>query len=57
MLLADNGSDWFVTGTPDSRWNNDNLRQLRSVVGSNLEFVDASSLMVHPDSGQVAPGR
>jgi hypothetical protein len=54
MFLADNGSNWFMTGTPDSRWNNDNLQQLRSIVGSNLEFVDASSLMVHPDSGQVA---
>ena len=53
MFLADNGSDWFVSGIPDARWDNDNLRQLLNIVGSNLEFVDASSLMVHPDSGEV----
>ncbi len=53
MFLADNGSNWFISGTPDDRWDNDNLRQLRNIIGSNLEFVDASSLMVHPDSGEV----
>jgi hypothetical protein len=52
MFLADNGSNWYISGAPDARWNNDNLRQLRNIVGSNLEFVDSSSLMVHPDSGQ-----
>lgn len=56
MLLADNGSDWFVTGAPDPRWNNDTLRQLRRIVGNNLEFVDASPLMVDPDSGEVRAG-
>jgi hypothetical protein len=53
MFLADNGSNWYISGAPDSRWNNDNLRQLRNIVGSQLEFVDSSSLMLHPDSGQV----
>ena len=56
MFLADNGSDWFISGAPDSRWNNDNLQQLRSIIGNHLEFVDASSLMVHPDSGEVPAG-
>jgi hypothetical protein len=54
MFLADNGSNWYISGAPDAGWNNDNLRQLRNIVGSNLEFVDASSLMVHPDSGQAS---
>ena len=53
MFLADNGSNWFVSGAPDERWNNDNFRHLKQIVGSNLEFVDASSLMVSPDSGEV----
>lgn len=53
MFLADNGSNWYISGAPDERWNNDNLRQLRFVLGNNLEFVDSSSLMVHPDSAQV----
>jgi hypothetical protein len=56
MLLADNGSNWFVSGATDERWDNDTLQQLKRVVGSNLEFVDASSLMVDPDSGEVRAG-
>ncbi|MFN0074834.1 MAG: hypothetical protein ACKVVP_25440 [Chloroflexota bacterium] len=56
MFLADNGSNWFLSGAPDPRWNDDSLQQLRRIIGSNLEFVDASSLMLHPDTGEVAPG-
>jgi hypothetical protein len=52
MLLADNGSNWFVSGAPDSRWNDSDLAALRQIVGSNLEVVDTSSLMVDPNSGQ-----
>ena len=52
MILSDNGSSWFISGVPDERWDNDNLRQLRQVRGSDFEAVDVSSLMVHPDSGQ-----
>lgn len=55
MMLADNGSAWFLSGVPDERWDNDDLRQLGSVQGSDLEVVDASSLMVDPDSGQTLP--
>ena len=54
MLLADNGSNWFISGTPDPRWNNEHLLQLHGIVGSDLEFVDAASLMVHPDSAEAA---
>lgn len=52
MMLADNGSAWFISGEPDSRWNNDNLALLRNVPGSALEAVDVSSLMIDPNSGQ-----
>jgi hypothetical protein len=52
MFLADNGSNWFVSGAPDSRWNDSDLSSLRQIVGSNFEVVDESSLMVSPDSGQ-----
>ena len=44
MMLADNGSDWFITGAPDPRWNNDQLRTLRRVTGRNFEVVDTRSL-------------
>ena len=54
MILADNGSAWYISGVPDSRWNNDVLvSQLRQVKGSDFEGVDVSSLMLDPDSGEV----
>src|SRR5882724_6159131 len=52
MMIADNGSAWFISGAPDDRWNNTNLGDLRRVVGSNFEAVDVSSLMIDPSSGQ-----
>jgi hypothetical protein len=52
MMLADNGSNWFISGAPDERWDNDMLHELDEVHGSDFEAVDVSSLMVNPDSGQ-----
>ena len=53
IILADNGSDWYISGTPDSRWDDDMLvSQLRQVHGSDFEAVDETSLMVDPNSGQ-----
>jgi hypothetical protein len=53
MILADNGSSWFISGVPDPRWNNDLLHELSRVSGSAFEAIDESSLMISPDSGQV----
>ena len=53
MILADNGSSWYISGAPDPRWNNDVLHELSGVTGSAFEAVDESSLMVNPDSGEV----
>lgn len=39
MLVADNGSDWFMTGAPDPRWSNEQLRALKRVPGSAFEAV------------------
>jgi hypothetical protein len=50
-LLADNGSSWYLSGAPDSRWNDTTLHQLGLVPGSALEAVDESGLMVDPNSG------
>lgn len=55
MILADNGSSLFISGAPDPRWDDDDLSNLRQIVGANLEVVDASSLQVDPNSGQAAP--
>ncbi len=52
MFLADNGSDWYISGAPDSSWNDDTLvTQLKTVHGSDFEAVDESSLMSDPNSG------
>jgi hypothetical protein len=53
IILADNGSPWYLSGVPDERWDNNLLRQLRQLQGSDFEAVDVSSLMLSPDSGQV----
>ena len=52
MILADNGSSWFLTGAPDPRWNMDSVSLIRGVTGANLEAVDVSSLIISPDSAQ-----
>ncbi|MBX9666690.1 MAG: hypothetical protein K2X93_03685 [Candidatus Obscuribacterales bacterium] len=52
MIVADNGSSWYVTGTSDPRWNDDELNQLKTLHGSDFEAVNESSLIVNPDSGQ-----
>ncbi len=53
MILADNGSAWYISGAPHPNWDNDVLHQLDAVVGSDFEAVDVSSFMVSPNSGQV----
>jgi hypothetical protein len=52
MMLADNGSAWYLSGAPDSRWNNDDLHNLGLLHGSDFEAVDVSGLVVDPNSGQ-----
>jgi hypothetical protein len=44
MVVADNGSDWFVSGAPSSGWDNDQLAALRRLTGADFEVVDTSSL-------------
>jgi hypothetical protein len=39
MILADNGSDWFISGAPDPRWDDSALATLRRVTGSDFEVV------------------
>lgn len=51
IILADNGTDWYVSGAPDERWDNDMLHLLDVLTGNNFEAVDTSSLIVSPNSG------
>ncbi len=52
IIVADNGSDWYVSGVPDERWDNDMLHTLDALTGDDFEAVDVSGLMINPDSGQ-----
>lgn len=52
MILADNGTAWYISGAPDPRWDNDALHALQTLHGTDFEAVDESSLMVSANSGQ-----
>lgn len=47
MFLADNGSDWYISGAPDPRWNNDELATLSQIKGRDLEVVKMGTLVTH----------
>ena len=51
IVLADNGSPWFVSGAPNENWNNDMLHELDIVTGNNFEAVNTAVLMVDVNSG------
>jgi hypothetical protein len=50
LILADNGSNWFFSGTQDASWPDSLLTELKSVPASQFDAVDESSLMVDPNS-------
>lgn len=53
LIVADNGSNWYISGAPDSRWNDENLSQLSRVKGSDFEAimtVDGSGNPIYPVS-------
>ncbi len=54
MVLADNGSPFFMSGAPDPGWNDSDLNALKTVPGSAFEAVDVSSLKVSSTSYAVA---
>ena len=46
MLLADNGSNWYFSGAPDERWNDDALNDLKTLTGDAFEVVDTGATVV-----------
>ena len=48
LMLADNGSAWYVTGAPDSRWNDSDLHLLGGITGADFEAVDTSGFVSGP---------
>ena len=55
MIVADNGSPWFIQGIPSSLWNNTTLHDLTAITGSDFDVVDESCLMVSPNSAAADP--
>jgi hypothetical protein len=55
LIVADNGSPWFFSGTQDGRWDNDDLNGLKRFTGADFEAVDESGLMIDPSSGAARP--
>ena len=47
MIVADNGSNWYISGAPDARWDDNQLNALKTVQGSNFEVVQMG-MVVHP---------
>ncbi|MFL5680010.1 MAG: hypothetical protein ACJ77B_05355 [Chloroflexota bacterium] len=45
MILADNGSPWYITGAPSSKWNDDVLHALGGITGSDFEVVDTTGFV------------
>ena len=43
LIVADNGSNWYVSGTSDRRWNDDDLGQLKAIPGSAFEVVQSQA--------------
>lgn len=47
MFVADNGSNWFISGAPDSRWDDDELGELKTIKGNNFEVVKMGTVTVN----------
>ncbi len=45
LIVADNGSSWYITGAPDSRWNDADLEQIKRVPGSAFEAVQTGPIL------------
>jgi hypothetical protein len=45
MILADNGSNWYISGAPDPRWNDDELHTLNNIKGSDFEVVQMGTIV------------
>ena len=51
MLLADNGSAWFITGAPDDHWDNSQLAALSAIKGADLEVVQMGTVYTSVPTG------
>jgi hypothetical protein len=49
MFVADNGSNWYITGAPDPRWDDDELGELKSIAGENFEVIKMGTVIAMPE--------
>jgi hypothetical protein len=47
LIVADNGTSWYITGAMDSRWDDEDLNQLKAVPGAAFEAVDTGPIITH----------
>jgi hypothetical protein len=45
LILADNGSNWFISGAPDPRWNDNELNTLKQIKGAQFEVVKMENVV------------
>ena len=51
LILADNGSAWYISGAPDDRWDNTQLATLSRIKGSDLEVVQMGTVYTSDPTG------
>ena len=51
LILADNGSAWYISGAPDDRWDNTQLATLSGIKGSDLEVVQMGTVYTSDPTG------
>ncbi len=51
MILADNGSRWFMSGAPNAGWDNNDLQSLNGIKGSDLEVVQMGPIFTADPTG------
>ena len=45
MIVADNGSDWFLSGAPDPRWNDEEIQTMKLIKGHDFEVVKMEGIV------------
>jgi hypothetical protein len=48
LIIADNGSNWYLSGAPDPRWSDDTLNELKTIPGSAFEVVQTVDALGNP---------
>jgi hypothetical protein len=51
MIMADNGTSMYISGTPDDRWNNDDLHKLGQITAANFEVINPAHVFTGVPTG------